>query len=85
MDDRGTVHQPPGIAPCRAYNDFMRNETQPNNPYVATLVEMGYDEADCQMVAHAGIDASYPRQIHGRIYETEADYAEALADFLNGN
>ena len=63
----------------------MTNETQPNNPYVATLVEMGYDEADCQMVAHAGIDASYPRQIHGRIFETKAEYDEALADFLNGN
>ena len=63
----------------------MTNETQPNNPYVATLVEMGYDEADCQMVAHAGIDASYPRQIHGRIFETKAEYDEALAEFLNGN
>jgi len=54
------------------------------NPYVATLVEMGYDEADCQAVAAAGIDATYPRVIHGRTFETEADYKDALADFLNG-
>jgi len=55
-----------------------------HNPYVANLVEMGYDEADCQMVANAGVDASYPREIHGRIYNTEEEYKEALADFLNG-
>jgi hypothetical protein len=55
-----------------------------SNPYVATLVEMGYDEADCQMVANAGVDSTYPRTIHGRVYNTEAEYKEALADFLNG-
>ena len=55
-----------------------------HNPYVATLVEMGYDEADCQMVAHAGIDATYPRTIHGRVFQTKAEYDEALADFING-
>ena len=54
------------------------------NPYVATLIEMGYYEADCQMVAAVGLDANYPRTIHGRTYETKAEYDEALADFLNG-
>ena len=54
------------------------------NPYVATLIEMGYDEADCRMVAAVGLDANYPRTIHGRTYETKAEYDEALADFLNG-
>ena len=79
-----SVHSPPDIARACAYNDCMRNETQTNNPYIATLVEMGYDEADCQMVAHAGIDATYPRTIHGRVFETENDYQEALADYING-
>jgi hypothetical protein len=55
-----------------------------SNPYVATLIEMGYDEADCQMVSVAGQDATYPRTIYGRTYETKAQYDEALADFLNG-
>ena len=55
-----------------------------SNPYVATLVEMGYDEADCRMVANAGVDATYPRNIQGRIFETKEEYDEALADFLNG-
>ena len=55
-----------------------------NNPYVATLVEMGYDEADCQMVANAGVDSTYPRTIHGRVFNTEEEYREAIADMLNG-
>jgi hypothetical protein len=55
-----------------------------SNPYVATLVEMGYDEADCQMVANAGVKDTYPRTIHGRVFNTEAEYNDALADFLNG-
>jgi hypothetical protein len=28
--------------------------------------------------------AQYPRTIHGRVFQTEADYMEALHDFLNG-
>ena len=55
-----------------------------HNPYVNTLVEMGYDEADWQMVANAGVKSNYPREIHGRVFNTEAEYKEALADFING-
>jgi hypothetical protein len=55
-----------------------------SNPYVATLIEMGYDEQDCRNVAAAGLDATYPRTIHGRTFQTKAEYDEALADFLNG-
>ena len=55
-----------------------------SNPYVATLVEMGYDEADCRMVANAGVDSTYPSTIHGRVFNTEEEYKEALADFING-
>jgi hypothetical protein len=54
------------------------------NPYVQNLIEMGYDEADCRMVASAGVKDTYPRTIHGRVFNTEADYKAALADFLNG-
>lgn len=55
-----------------------------NNPYVQNLIEMGYDEADCRMVASAGVKDTYPRTIHGRVFNTEAEYKEALADFING-
>lgn len=54
-----------------------------NNPYIQNLVEMGYDEADCRM-AIADRDVSYPRTIHGRVYDTKEQYDEALAEFLNG-
>jgi len=55
------------------------------NPYVQNLIEMGYDEQDCRMVADTGKqNVTYPRNIHGRIFETENDYKEALADFING-
>jgi len=27
----------------------------------------------------------FPKTIHGRTFETQADYDEAMADFLNGN
>jgi hypothetical protein len=55
-----------------------------SNPYVQQLVEMGYDRADCEMVASAGVDATYPREIHGRVFNTQEEYDEALADFING-
>jgi len=54
------------------------------NPYVQTLIEMGYDEKDCQTVAVAGIKKTFPLNIYGRIFETEEEYKEALADFING-
>jgi hypothetical protein len=55
-----------------------------NNPYVQTLIEMGYDKQDCLNVAAAGQSATYPRTIYNRTFETEAEYNEAIADFLNG-
>lgn len=55
-----------------------------SNPYVATLVEMGYDVADCQMVASAGVKKTFPLNIHGKVFETQQEYDDAMADFLNG-
>ncbi len=54
------------------------------NPYVANLIEMGYDEQDCQVVASAGVKKQFPLNIHGRIFNTQEEYNEALADFING-
>jgi hypothetical protein len=54
------------------------------NPYVENLIEMGYDRADCETVAAAGVDKTFPLTIHGRVYNTQQEYDEALADFLNG-
>jgi len=46
---------------------------------------MGYDEQDCRNVAAVGeLNVIYPRNIHGRIFETETEYNDAVADFING-
>ena len=66
------------------YCIHMNNETPSNNPYINTLVEMGYDRADCEMVAAAGLDATYPRVIHGRTFDTKEQYDEELADYIAG-
>ena len=45
---------------------------------------MGYDEQDCRNVAAVGeLNVTYPRNIHGRIFETEIEYNDAVADFIN--
>ena len=54
------------------------------NPYVQNLIEMGYDRSDCETVAHAGMNKTFPLNIHGRVYQTQKEYDDALADFLNG-
>ena len=55
------------------------------NPYVETLIEMGYDEQDCRNVAAIGQqNVTYPRTIHGRTFNSKAEYDDAIADFING-
>jgi hypothetical protein len=54
------------------------------NPYVENLVAMGYDKSDCETVAIAGVDKTFPLKIHGRVYQTQEEYDAALHEFLNG-
>lgn len=54
------------------------------NPYVQQLIEMGYDESDCRMVASCDVKKKFPLHIHGRIFDTQEEYDAALADFING-
>jgi hypothetical protein len=54
------------------------------NPYVQNLIEMGYDEADCQMVAAAGVKKKFPLNIHGRIFNTQEEYDAAVREYING-
>ena len=65
-------------------NWFSHYNKMVNNPYVENLVEMGYDRADCETVAAAGVDKTFPLTIYGRVYETQEEYDAALHDFLNG-
>ena len=54
------------------------------NPYVENLIEMGYDRADCETNAIAGPSKTFPMNIHGKVYQTQEEYDEALHEFLNG-
>ena len=55
------------------------------NPYVQNLIEMGYDAQDCYMVADVGrVNVTYPRNIHGRIFETKEEYDNAVREYING-
>jgi hypothetical protein len=65
-------------------NWFSHYNKMINNPYVENLVAMGYDRADCETVAVAGVDKTFPLTIYGRVYNTQEEYDQALHDFLNG-
>lgn len=52
------------------------------NPYVETLLEMGYDRDDCNTSSKEVV--TYPRTIHGRTFHTQEEYNEALSDYING-
>ena len=66
------------------YTKDMNNETPSNNPYVNNLVEMGYDRQDCEMVAAAGLEKTFPCVIHGRTFDSQEQYDQELHDYLNG-
>lgn len=49
------------------------------NPYAQQILAKGRD-----LPTTPAPKAQYPRTIHGRVFQTEAEYREALHDFLNG-
>ena len=63
---------------------YWLTEMTHKNPYVETLIEMGYDEADCRMVASAGVKKTFPLNIHGRIFDSQEEYDDAVRDYING-
>jgi len=52
-----------------------------SNPYVQHLQQKGYSAAECRTPAPR---KTFPCTIGLRTFETEEEYKEALADFLNG-
>ena len=52
-----------------------------NNPYVNTLLEMGYDIKDTQTIAPK---KTFPCIIHGRQFDTEEQYLDELNEFMCG-
>ena len=55
------------------------------NPYALQIMQQsGCTEREAHK-SNPSQARSFPCTIHGRRFDTEADYQEALADFLNGN
>lgn len=54
-----------------------------NNPYVQYVLEKGYTAAEAR--AARAPKKTFPCTIGARTYNTQEEYDEALADFLNGN
>ena len=54
------------------------------NPYVENLVQMGYDRKDCEIASKMFTKKEFPYTIHGRTFQTEEEYNEAIHEFMNG-
>ncbi len=54
------------------------------NPYVENLVQMGYDRKDVETASTMFQKKTFPYTIHGRTYNTEEEYNEAIHEFMNG-
>ena len=55
-----------------------------SNPYVENLVQMGYDRKDVETASTMFQKKTFPYTIHGRTYQTEEEYNEAIHEFMNG-
>ena len=55
-----------------------------SNPYIETLVEMGYDEQDCRVASTMFQKKTFPCNIHGRQFDTEEQYYAELHEYMNG-
>ena len=55
-----------------------------SNPYALQLIQKGYSPAEIMRSAPAP-KHSYPRVVGSRVFNTEQEYNDALADFLNSN
>lgn len=70
---------PPGptIRPHQPYNSYMNKTT--SNPYIAQIYAKGRD-----YVPTPAKMGEFPKTVHGRTFETEEEYREAIAEMLNG-
>ena len=55
-----------------------------SNPYVENLVQMGYDREDVEVASTMFLRKTFPYTIHGRTYQTEEEYNDAIHEFFNG-
>lgn len=56
-----------------------------SNPYIAQVMSKGYSESEARQVSPSlRKERTFPCTIGGRVFDTQAEYDDALADFLNG-
>ena len=69
-------------------NPCHTNSMKTNNPYVNTLLEMGYDIKDTQtsgdLSSPTATKKTFPCVIHGRQFDTEEQYNDELNEFMMG-
>jgi len=61
------------------YTQFRQRQMTASNPYAQQIAQQGKEPSKAPAPK-----ATYPRTIGARTFQTEAEYQEALADFLNG-
>ena len=54
------------------------------NPYIQTLIEMGYDEQDCKVASTMFQKKTFPCVIQGHQFDTEEQYYTELHEYING-
>ena len=58
--------------------------TEHKNPYIQNLIEMGYDEQDVEVTSTMFQKKTFPCVIHGKRFDTEKEYNQAVHNFING-
>ena len=56
---------------------------QPRNDYEETLVRQGYALSEIRQTPSRKV-RKFPLTIHGRTYQTQEEYNDAIHEFLNG-
>jgi hypothetical protein len=54
------------------------------NPYVQNLIDMGYDQQDCEVASTMFQKKTFPCVIYGRQFDTEEQYYAELHEHFNG-
>lgn len=63
---------------------YSRTMIKTNNPYEQTLLRKGYSLTEIRETKSTQT-RTFPLTMYGRTYQTEAEYLDAIHDFLNGN
>ncbi len=54
------------------------------NPYIQNLIDMGYDQQDCEVASTMFQKKTFPCVIYGRQFDTEEQYYAELNEHFNG-